>query len=274
MHDSPMPCPRDVPYRVDIPHGGREAFEHLVDLGALDVEILHDGTVAAVLPDHTHAEQIARIVGRAFSISTAVPRDAGSVWLLSPRPIRAGGLQIVPAHMGAEAGALRLTDSGAFGTGLHPTTALCLEALAGIVANDRPDAVLDVGTGSGVLALAALMLGVPRALGIDIEDEALRVAGDNARLNGLDDRFQAMKGAVSTITTSWPLILANVLAAPLIEMAPALVRCVGHAGQIVLSGIPTSVEADVDQAYRRMGMQHVRSLSRGGWIALVLRASW
>ena len=89
-----------------------------------------------------------------------------------------------------------------------------------------------------MLALGALMMGVPRALGIDIDDEALRVAAENARINALDDRLQLARGGPETVTGTWPLILANVLAAPLIEMAPALVRRVGHQGQLVLSGIP------------------------------------
>jgi ribosomal protein L11 methyltransferase len=69
-------------------------------------------------------------------------------------------------------------------------------------------------------------------------------------------------------------VVANILAAPLIEMAPALAQRVGHHGELVLSGIPSSVEQDVDRAYRRLGMQRVRVTSRAGWVALVLRASW
>jgi ribosomal protein L11 methyltransferase len=176
--------------------------------------------------------------------------------------------------MEAEAVALRLIDAGAFGTGLHPTTALCLEALLDAVQTDCPDAVLDVGTGSGVLALAALMMGVPRAMGLDIDNEALRVAAENARINAIDDRLQLATGGPDAVAGTWPLVLANVLAAPLIEMAPALVRRVGHRGTVVLSGIPDSVEQDVDQAYRRLGMQRVGKTSRAGWVALVMRASW
>ena len=167
-----------------------------------------------------------------------------------------------------------LEQSAAFGTGLHPTTALCLEVLQEIAQIAPPDAVLDVGTGSGVLALAALTLGVPRALAIDIDADALRVAASNARLNGLAERLQLTRGGPESIAGTWPLVLANVLAAPLIEMAPALVRRVGHRGQLVLSGIPSSVEPDVDQAYRRLGMHRVNAVSRAGWVALVLRASW
>jgi ribosomal protein L11 methyltransferase len=76
------------------------------------------------------------------------------------------------------------------------------------------------------------------------------------------------------VSGTWPLVLANVLPGPLIEMAPALVRRVGHHGQLVLSGIPSSVEREVDEAYQRLGMRRVRVKSRAGWVALVLRASW
>jgi ribosomal protein L11 methyltransferase len=167
-----------------------------------------------------------------------------------------------------------LVEAAAFGTGLHPTTALCLEALEQAVQISPLDAVLDVGTGSGVLALAALMMGVPRALAIDTDDDALRVAAENARINAMEKRLQLVRGGPESVSGVWPLILANVLAAPLIEMAPALVRRVGHEGQLVLSGIPSSVKPDVDQAYRRLGMRGVRVTSRAGWVALVLKASW
>ena len=207
-------------------------------------------------------------------MSSAIGRDEASVWVLSPRPIRIGRLSIVPAHFEAAPHTVRLIDTPAFGTGSHPTTALCLQVLEDVVPIARPGAVLDVGTGSGVLALGALSLGVPRALGIDIEDEALRAAADNARLNGLDDRLQLLRGGPETIAGRWPLVLANVLAAPLIEMAPTLVRRVGHRGQLVLSGIPASVEPDVTQAYRRLGMRRLDTRARAGWIALTLQASW
>src|SRR5262249_27988174 len=171
-----------VPYRVDLRNAGNDALDRLVELGAIDAEVAPDGRIAALLPDGVAPEQVARALRvDEVSVSRAVGRDADSVWVLSPRPIRIGRLRIVPADSEAEPGALRLVDAAAFGTGLHPTTALCLEVLAEVVEVARPDAVLDVGTGSGVLALGALMLGVPRALGIDIDDAALSVAAENAR---------------------------------------------------------------------------------------------
>jgi ribosomal protein L11 methyltransferase len=264
-----------MPYRIDLCGASDDALDRLVELGAIDAERLEGGGIAALMPDGLAPEQVASALGLDdIAVSPAVDRDAGSVWVLSPRPVRVGRLRIVPAHVDAEPGAVRLVDASAFGTGLHPTTAMCLEALDEAVQVAAPDAVLDVGTGSGVLALGALRLGVPRALGIDIDDEALRVAAENSRINGMDERLQLARGGPEAITGSWPLVLANVLAAPLIEMAPVLVRRVGHLGQLVLSGIPSSVERNVDEAYRRQGMRRVRVRSKAGWVALVLQASW
>jgi ribosomal protein L11 methyltransferase len=264
-----------VPYRVDLRCGGDTTFDRLVELGAIDVELSPGGGVAALIPDNVTPDRVAAALGvDDVPVRPAIGRDAGSVWILRPRPARIGRVRLVPSDTEAEPGALRLIDAAAFGTGLHPTTALCLEELAEAVQIARPDAVLDVGTGSGVLALAALLMGVPRALGIDIDDEALRVAAENARINGLDGRLQLTRGGPETVAGTWPLVLANVLAALLVEMAPALVRRVGHQGRLVLSGIPRSVERDVDETYRRLGMRHVCVKSRAGWVALVLEASW
>ena len=173
--------------------------------------------------------------------------------VLSPRPTSIGHLRIVPAHSSPRSLAhSRLIDATAFGTGLHPTTVMCLEGRRE-VRSHRPRCSTWEQV-RGVLALAALMLGVPRALAIDIDDEALRVAAENARINGMDKRLQLTCGGPDAVTGTWPMVLANVLAAPLIEMAPALVRRVGHPRQLVLSGIPSSVERNVDQAYRRLGI--------------------
>jgi ribosomal protein L11 methyltransferase len=251
-----------VPYRIDLQGAADDVVDRLIDLGALDVEA-REGGVAALLPDGVPAEQVAHALGaRQFVVAPATGRDADSVWTLRPRPVRVG------AHT------LRLTDSQVFGTGLHPTTALCLELLEEIVTRDSPSGVLDVGTGSGVLAIAALVLGVPRVTAIDIDDESVRVAADNARRNGVGDRLETAHGGPDELTGAWPLVLANVLAAPLVEMAPVLVRRVAHQGQLVLSGIPQSVDEEVVRVFRRLGMWHARTSVRGGWAALLLRASW
>ena len=264
-----------MPYRVDLTAISERALDQLIDLGAIDVEVQGDGAAAALMPDSVTRQQVTDVLGASIvAITPAAGRDAESVWVLSPRPTHIGRVRIVPAHLEAEPGSIRLIDAPAFGTGLHPTTALCIEVLGELVEGSPPDAVLDVGTGSGVLALAALTLGVPRALGIDIDEEALRTATENARLNGLAERLEVMHGGPEIVTGRWSLVLANVLAAPLIEMAPSLVQRIGHHGRLVLSGIPASVEPDVEKAYRRLGMNRLDTKSRGGWIALVMQATW
>ncbi len=264
-----------MPYRIDITRAGDAALDRLVELGALDVERSPGGGIAALMPDGVAPAQVALALGVAdLSVSPAVGRDTGSVWTLRPRSTRIGHLRIVPAEADAEPGVLRLTDSAAFGTGLHPTTVMCLEAIEEALQPTAAATLLDVGTGSGVLALAALLMGVAQALGLDTDAEALRAAAENARLNALDGRLQLVRGGPDAVAGTWPLVVANLLAAPLVELAPVLVRRVGHHGRLVLSGIPSSVEPDVDRAYRRLGMQRVRARSRAGWSALVLRASW
>jgi ribosomal protein L11 methyltransferase len=265
-----------VPYRIDVPAAGADTLDRLVGLGALDAEPLPGGGLAALMPDSVAPERVAQALGvERVPVSAATGRDADSVWILTPRPIRVGTLRIVPAASAASFDdSLRLVDAPAFGTGLHPTTALCLAAIDEAVQNGVPEAMLDVGTGSGILALAALRLGVARATGIDVDDDALAVADENARINGMSGRLQLARGGPETIAGRWPLVVANVLAAPLIQMAPALVNRVDHQGQLVLSGIPASAAPDVEQAYHRCGMHPVRTTARAGWVALVLRASW
>ena len=264
-----------MPYRIDLRDADDAALDRLVELGALDVDASGDRGLAALMPDGVTPAQVARALARDdVSVSPAISRDAGSVWILGPRTVRIGRLQIAPPTAQAGPGVVRLLDTAAFGTGLHPTTALCLDHLDDLVQADAPGSVLDVGTGSGVLALAALTLGVPRAAAIDVEAEAVRAAAANARLNNLRARMHLVRGGLDALRGVWPLVLANVLAAPLIEMAPVLVTRVGHHGRLVLSGIPDAVAEDAGRAYRRLGMRPIGARSRSGWVALLLQASW
>jgi ribosomal protein L11 methylase PrmA len=269
-----------VPYRIDVPGGfdmriaPGDALDRLVDLGALDVESLAGG-LAAIIPDGVSPAAVAAALRLSHvTVSAAVGRDGGSVWRLCPPVVRIGRIEIAPPGVLAGPDAIRLTDSPAFGSGLHPTTALCIEVLDAALASGIPARLLDVGTGSGVLAIIALVLGVPQAVGLDVDAGALRVAAQNAILNGVSDRLQLVLGGPAVVTGTWPVVVANVLAAPLIEMASVLVRRVGHHGRLMLSGIPRGVVSDVERAYVRLGMRTVGSETRAGWTVLVLQASW
>jgi ribosomal protein L11 methyltransferase len=265
---------RRMPYRIDISGPPHDVLDRLVQLGALDIELTGD-RLAAIIPDSVKPDAVARALGVAsVTVSAAIARDNGSVWLLNPRAVRIGRVLIATPEVASPPDALILTDSAAFGTGHHPTTVLCIEALEEALTIEVPGRVLDVGTGSGILALAVLKMGVPQAVGLDIDADALKIAAYHARLNGLSDRLQLVFGGPDVVSGVWPLVVANVLAAPLIEMAPVLVRRVGNRGRLILSGIATSLEPEVLQAYQRLGMRHIRSESRTGWTVLVVQASW
>jgi ribosomal protein L11 methyltransferase len=250
------------------------AFDTLVELGALDIELVTGG-LAALMPDSLPAGDVADALGGIeVRTSRAIGRDDESVWTLSRRPVRIRTLSIVPAELPANSDALRLIDGSAFGTGLHATTALCLEAIEDLLDALTPDRMLDVGTGSGVLALAALRRGVRRAIGLDLDPEALRIAAVNARLNGYGDRLSLLRGGPDALTGSCPLVVANIRAAELMAMAPTLAQRVASRGRLVLSGIAESVAPDVEGTYRRLGMTIVGHTSRDGWTALMFHPSW
>jgi ribosomal protein L11 methyltransferase len=125
-----------------------------------------------------------------------------------------------------------------------------------------------------VLALAALTLGVPKAVALVIDGDAVRAAMANARLNRVVSRLHVLHGSLDAVGGRWPLVVANVLAAPLIEMAPSLATRVGHHGGLILSGIQAGLQSDVERAYRRVGMHVANVRMRAGWVALSFRASW
>ncbi|MDQ2842709.1 MAG: 50S ribosomal protein L11 methyltransferase [Acidobacteriota bacterium] len=272
--DGRFGLPFGMPYRIDICCPPPDAVDLLVQLGALDIESANDG-IAAIMPDGVTQDTVAGALGlSSVTVSAAVARDNSSVWLLSPRTVRIGNVLIASPEVAASSKALRLTDSNAFGTGHHPSTALCVEALEEILSFERLDSVLDVGTGSGILALTALMMGVPQAVGLDTDADALRVATENARLNNFAGRLQLVLGGPSAVDGDWPLVVANVLAAPLIEMAPVLVRRVGRRGRLILSGIPSSLESEVRRTYQHLGLRQIGSKTRTGWTMLMAQASW
>lgn len=134
----------------------------------------------------------------------------------------------------------------AFGTGNHATTALCLEWLDGEDLADR--SILDYGCGSGILAVAALKLGAQRAYGLDIDPQALTASAENARKNDVADRLELLLADAKPPPTD--LVIANILAQPLIELAPRIVSAVRSGGRLALSGILASQLDSVRDAYR------------------------
>jgi ribosomal protein L11 methyltransferase len=201
--------------------------------------------------------------------------DWSEAWKAGLGPVSAGRVFVRPSWLDAPAppgSAEVVLDPGmAFGTGAHPTTALCLAALSDLLGARPGAAVLDVGTGSGLLAIAAAKLGAGRVAATDVDPVAVRVARENARANGLP--LEPTGIPPGRVEGSFDLVVANILANTLVELAPALAGKVAPGGAVLLAGILSSQEDEVRSAYRRAGLEPSPGEDRrdGDWSLLVLR---
>jgi ribosomal protein L11 methyltransferase len=199
------------------------------------------------------------------------------VWLDDFRPTRFGRrLWVCPQGQPApdlEAVVVDLDPGLAFGTGHHPTTALCLEWLDGADLNGRT--LLDYGCGSGILAIAALKLGAARAIALDHDPQAIEATLANAAANGVAERLSPCRPEdLDTLADRLPadLVVANILAGPLVELAPTLLRNLRPGGDLVLSGVLADQVQAVSAAYTpAMDWGPVRSREDWALIAGVRR---
>jgi ribosomal protein L11 methyltransferase len=167
----------------------------------------------------------------------------------------------------------------AFGTGLHPSTRLCVLALeqelqAGDRVLDVGNRVLDVGTGSGILAIAAAKLGAARIDAVDIEPVAVRSTRENAERNGVGGQIQVELGSVGPgepFQGTYDLVLANIIARILIDLAPHLMAAVAPGGTLVLSGIISMREPAVRRAFDATGLVFDRQLQIEDWLVMIYR---
>ncbi|MBN6103452.1 50S ribosomal protein L11 methyltransferase [Xanthomonas sp. CFBP 8703] len=203
-------------------------------------------------------------------------QDWERAWLDQFQPMRFGTRTfIVPWNhelpeeaRGADAAVVRLDPGLAFGSGTHPTTALCLrwlDALAadGALAQAR---VLDFGCGSGILALAALKLGAAAAVGVDNDPQALLATHDNAERNDVGARLAVHLPADEPVAT-YPVVVANILASALDALAPTLAERVAPGGRIALSGILHGQEQELLQRYAPW-FEQLRTEQDGDWMRI------
>lgn len=239
------------------------------------LEALFDGKPAAA-PIEAGLAVAARALGAlvpAVEIARLEPRD----WLAENRAalteIAAGRFRIVPEHRRSEAPPSHLlnlyVDAGpAFGSGRHETTQSCLRLLEELAGGRRPRRILDLGAGSGILALAAAQLWNRRVVATDIDPVAVHTVRQNAVRNGSLPSIDARCGrGLDPVRRDRPfdLVVANILAGPLADLAPDMRSAIAPRGKLILSGILSSQENRVLCRYRAVGFRLERRLVKGSW---------
>lgn len=170
-------------------------------------------------------------------------------------------------HRSRDEVVIDLDPGMAFGTGLHPTTRLCLQALEDRAERGPLGRVLDVGCGSGILSIAAVKLGATRTLAVDIDPIAIEATLANARHNRVGRRVRARDGTIPSEEGPFDTVLANLIAGILIELAPHLAEELVPGGTLVTSGIFIDREADTWSALERAGFGLVRRWHESDWVA-------
>jgi len=216
--------------------------------------------------------------GLEVTVETLADADWLAMSLSGLPPVEAGRFFVYGAHDQGKVPEGRVTlkiDAGAaFGTGHHGTTVGCLEAFDELLKTERFDRVLDVGCGTGVLAIAAAKTGSAVAVGTDIDEPSARIANENAEINKAKcDFYFADELSDPRIAQHLPydLVFANILAAPLVDLAPEIAGALKPGGVAILSGLLRTQEERVLEAYRPLGFVVERTIHHDAWTALSLR---
>ena len=225
---------------------------------------------------------IVDVLGRFPTLRVVTEVLADADWLAMALsglpPVRAGRFFVYGAHdkglAPPSAVNLRIEAGAAFGTGHHGTTVGCLLAYDTLLKRRRFDRVLDVGCGTGVLAIAAARTGSKVALGTDIDGPSVRIANENAQLNRANARFVHASGlndARVRKPAPYDLVFANILAPPLVALSQDIKRALKPGGIAILSGLLRTQERRIIAAYVSRGFRLERRIRRDAWSALVLR---
>jgi ribosomal protein L11 methyltransferase len=235
-------------------------------------------------PNRNAIRQVFASVGgvpaaRALTFETVAEKDWVAASLAGLQPVAAGRFVVHGRHDRARIGvnriAIEIEAALAFGTGHHGTTRGCLLALGRIVKSRRPRRILDVGTGSGVLAIAAAKACRRRVVASDIDPRAAAAARANADANGVGASVDVIRaGGLDDrrfrLRAPYDLVLANILLQPLKRLAAPLSRLVAPRGRVILSGLPPAHANAALAAYRTQRLMLERRIVLDGWVTLVL----
>ena len=226
---------------------------------------------AAVDQKQLRARLVASGHPDALSIRPLESKNWNAVWENTLSPVRAGPFLVCPTAVDPpslqdDATVLRIDPEMSFGTGHHATTRLALRLLADALTSG--DRVLDMGTGTGVLAIAACRIGADAALGVDTNPDAVRNARENVRRNEETDRVTVQEGSVEVVPAShYDLVAANITRRVLLELMPALVSHLAPDASLLLSGILQSQRDDVLEAAASHDLSLDADATEDGWWA-------
>ncbi len=216
---------------------------------------------------------------RVVRVSEIADEDWARQWKKHFKPLRVGNrLWIAPSwescdHLVGQR-VIRIDPGRAFGTGHHETTRLCIEWLEEYAESrlpESPGSLLDVGTGTGILAITAGRLGFRPVMGIDNDGDAVQVALENRGRNSFAQAVEFHIGVAADVKRTFAVVVANIQAGPLVEMAGSLSRRVATGGRLVLSGVLVEQAEAVIRAYREAGMECSGRRRAGEWCLLELQ---
>jgi len=265
--------------------GAHEAIEYgLMEAGALGTETNETGEriiVSGYFDRHPEMESIRSALLDALQIYNLEPaslidlktrevpdRDWLAEWKKDWQPVQVGHFIIAPpwSEITGDGMVIRIEPGMAFGTGTHETTRLCLKAIERYFCGGS---FLDVGTGTGILAMAAAKIfPTARIEAVDTDADAIAIACENARLNGLGDRINFQVGSVTAQTSSADLVCANLTAPVIVELLPLLLGAT--CGRLVMSGILLEQMEMVQTRLLELGVDDFEKESDGEWVALVV----
>jgi ribosomal protein L11 methyltransferase len=213
-------------------------------------------------------------------VSRLADKDWVSASLEDLRPVTAGRFFVCGRHDAARAPAnavmVQLEAGPAFGTGHHESTRGCLLAIERLARRYRAKTPLDLGCGSGVLAIAMAKTWQTRVIASDIDPAAVRAALENGKINGVGHFLRAVtadgfRHRLLAQNAPYDLIVANILAGPLRTLAPAVARHAAANGYVILSGLLAAQEDEVVAAFARQGLYQWRRIALNGWTTMALR---
>jgi ribosomal protein L11 methyltransferase len=262
--DVPEPEPQDERVLNAYFPSGSEDERHIVDLQS------YINNITDLFPD---------LEKPTFHTEVIIDPQWGEVWKRFFKPLRISKNIIVKPSWERYSATGRETvieiDPGmAFGTGQHPSTSMCLEAMEEILLKDRSFQkwrVLDVGTGTGILGISAAKLGASSVMCVDIDTQAVEIAHKNVAVNHVGDRVVIVNSDVSRIKGTFELIVANLTAETLIKIKSHLVKMMEKGGYLVISGIIEKNRTDVEKAFTRDDLISHKVIADKEWVCYVYK---